>query len=155
MVHAHRMLHTEGYKYTQLRLCNTHCFPTATMVARTCLNVTSYVHYLSCLNTNLLCVSLIIGTENKKIVRTICCATVFLAPVHFINKKVYSWKLIFVAWSIMSCTGWSKSLCVPDICIVIIRCSETFWSPCTSGSGSPPPSTNTLLCVNCIVQNVK
>jgi hypothetical protein len=27
------------------------------------------------------------------------------------------------------CTRWSKSLCVPDICIVIISCTETFWSP--------------------------
>jgi hypothetical protein len=30
-----------------LRLCNTHCFSTATMVARTRLNVTLYVHCLS------------------------------------------------------------------------------------------------------------
>jgi len=27
-------------------------------------------------------------------------------------------------------TGWSKSLSAPDGCIVIIRCTETFWSPC-------------------------
>jgi len=27
-------------------------------------------------------------------------------------------------------TGWSKSLCAPDHCIVIFRCTETFWSPC-------------------------
>ena len=33
-----------------LRICNTHCFSTATMVARTRLNVTSYVHCLSCYN---------------------------------------------------------------------------------------------------------
>jgi len=32
-----------------LRLCNTHCFSTATMVARRRLNVTLYVHCLSCL----------------------------------------------------------------------------------------------------------
>ena len=31
-----------------LRLCNTHCFSTAAMVALTCLNVTFYVHWLSC-----------------------------------------------------------------------------------------------------------
>ena len=29
-----------------LRLCNIHCFPTATMVARTRLNVTLYVYFL-------------------------------------------------------------------------------------------------------------
>ena len=27
-------------------------------------------------------------------------------------------------------TGWSKSLCAPDDCIVIVRCTDTFWSPC-------------------------
>ena len=25
-------------------------------------------------------------------------------------------------------TGWSKSLCAPDDCTVIVRCTETFWS---------------------------
>jgi len=29
-------------------------------------------------------------------------------------------------------TGWSKSLCAPDDYSTIIRCTETFWSPCTS-----------------------
>jgi hypothetical protein len=37
------VLDTYGYKYTH-RLCNTHCFSTATMVARTRLDVTLYVH---------------------------------------------------------------------------------------------------------------
>jgi len=46
MAHAHCMLDTLGCQYT-LRLCNTHCFPTATMVVRTRLNVTLCVHYLS------------------------------------------------------------------------------------------------------------
>jgi hypothetical protein len=46
MAHAHCMLDTEGNKYT-LRLCNTHCFSTATMVARMRLSVTIYVHCLS------------------------------------------------------------------------------------------------------------
>ena len=32
-----------------LRICNTHCFSTATMVVRTRLDVTLYVHCLSCL----------------------------------------------------------------------------------------------------------
>jgi len=48
MAHAHCMLDTQGYKNT-LRLCNAHCFSTATMVARTCLNVRLHVrvHCLS------------------------------------------------------------------------------------------------------------
>jgi len=41
------MLGTQGCKYTH-RLCNTHCFSTVTMGARTRLNVTLYVHRLSC-----------------------------------------------------------------------------------------------------------
>jgi len=28
-------------------------------------------------------------------------------------------------------TGWSKNLCAPDDNIVIIMCTETFWSPCS------------------------
>jgi len=46
VAHAHFMLDNAGYKYTH-RLCNTHCFSTAIMVARTCLCVRLHVHYLS------------------------------------------------------------------------------------------------------------
>jgi len=46
MAHAHCMLHNPDYKYT-FRLCNTHCFSTATMVAQTRLNVTLYVQYIA------------------------------------------------------------------------------------------------------------
>jgi hypothetical protein len=45
MAHAHCMLD----KHT-LTICNTYWFSTATMVARTPLNVPLYVHYLSCYN---------------------------------------------------------------------------------------------------------
>jgi hypothetical protein len=37
---------TEGHKYT-VRICNTICFSTSTVVLRTRLNVTVYVHCLS------------------------------------------------------------------------------------------------------------
>jgi len=47
IVHAHCMLDAYGYKHT-LRIYNTYCFSTATMVVRTCLNVTSYILCLSC-----------------------------------------------------------------------------------------------------------
>jgi len=40
------MLDTQGYKLTP-RICNTYCFPTTTMVARTRLNATLYLHCLS------------------------------------------------------------------------------------------------------------
>jgi len=36
-----------GLQISKLRLCNTHCFPTTTMVVRTCPNVTLYIHWLS------------------------------------------------------------------------------------------------------------
>jgi len=28
------------------------------------------------------------------------------------------------------CTWWSKILCAPDDYNTIVRCKETFWSPC-------------------------
>jgi len=47
MAHALCMMNILGYKHT-LRICDTYCFSTATMVARTSLKVTLYVHFLSC-----------------------------------------------------------------------------------------------------------
>ena len=49
MAHAHCALDTQGYKHTFV-LCNTYCFSTATMAARTRLTVTLYVQCLSCYN---------------------------------------------------------------------------------------------------------
>jgi len=46
MAHARCMLDTKGYKYTY-RLCNIHCFRTATMVALTC-SMLRYM-YIACL----------------------------------------------------------------------------------------------------------
>ena len=46
--HAFFMLDTYGYKHT-LRICNTHSFSTATLVARKHLTVTLYAQCLSCL----------------------------------------------------------------------------------------------------------
>ena len=50
MEHAHFMPDTKGYKHT-LRICNTYCFSTATVVTRKRLNVTLYVHCLYCVYT--------------------------------------------------------------------------------------------------------
>jgi len=50
MAHAHFMPDTKGYKHT-LRICNTYCFSTATLVTRKRLNVTLYVHCLYCVCT--------------------------------------------------------------------------------------------------------
>ena len=42
------MLYTKGYSH-EFRICNTYCFFSATTVARTRLNVTLYLHCVSCL----------------------------------------------------------------------------------------------------------
>jgi len=46
MAHAHCTVGNSGHKDT-LRICNTYCFSTATVVARPSLNVTLYVHCLA------------------------------------------------------------------------------------------------------------
>jgi len=38
---------------------------------------------------------------------------------------------MFLIFNILN-TWWSKSLCAPDDYSTIIRCTETFWSPCRS-----------------------
>jgi hypothetical protein len=52
MTHTLFTLYTWGYNHT-LRIYNTYCVSTATVVAETRLNVTLYVHCLSCLWLNL------------------------------------------------------------------------------------------------------
>ena len=47
MAHALWMQDTSGYKHT-LRICNTYCFCTTTMVARTRLIVRLYLHFPFC-----------------------------------------------------------------------------------------------------------
>ena len=42
-----RLLHDGCYKHT-FRICNTHCFSTATLVVKKHLNLMSYVYCLSC-----------------------------------------------------------------------------------------------------------
>ena len=47
MAHAHYVLDSYDQRY-KLRICNTYCFSTATIFARTRLNITSYIYRLSC-----------------------------------------------------------------------------------------------------------
>jgi len=54
VAHTHFMLDTQGYKHI-LRMCSDFCFCTPTMVARTRLSVTLYVHCLSCYNRDGVC----------------------------------------------------------------------------------------------------
>jgi len=48
MAHAHCMLDTWGNKHTH-EICNIDYFSTATIFARTCLNITLYSTYTACL----------------------------------------------------------------------------------------------------------
>jgi len=57
MTHARCILDTQGYKH-KLTICNTYRFSTATVVARTYLNITSFVHCWSCLFWSTKCVDL-------------------------------------------------------------------------------------------------
>jgi hypothetical protein len=43
---------------------------------------------------------------------------------------IYIYVCVCVCVYVCVYTGWSKSFCVPDNLMVIIRCTETFWSPC-------------------------
>jgi len=54
MEQAHCMLDIKLQTHT-LRICSTYCHYTATMVARTLLNITLHVHCLSCLILAILC----------------------------------------------------------------------------------------------------
>jgi len=49
MAHAHCMLYTQGHTHTHtLRICDTCCLSTATMVERKRLDITLYLCFLSC-----------------------------------------------------------------------------------------------------------
>jgi len=62
VAHAHCMLYTKSYKHT-LTKCNTYCFSTARTVARTRLDITFYVHCLSCYVNNRILLILLIKTK--------------------------------------------------------------------------------------------
>jgi len=49
LAHAHCLLDTQDYRNT-LRICNTYCLSTATMVARTRLSVMLHVQYIASLD---------------------------------------------------------------------------------------------------------
>ena len=53
MAREHCMLDILGYRYTH-RICNTYCFATAGIVARTPFSVTLCLHYLSSFNLHVL-----------------------------------------------------------------------------------------------------
>jgi hypothetical protein len=54
MAHAHCVLDTQDHRHT-LTVCNTHWFSIATMVTRTRLIVTLYVHWLYCYEIRMMC----------------------------------------------------------------------------------------------------
>ena len=68
MAHAHCLLDNYGYIYT-LGICNTYWFPTATVVTRTHLSVTIYVHSLSCYKRVRVCLLRGTRTESSNIIQ--------------------------------------------------------------------------------------
>jgi len=62
------MLDIQGYKHTRI-ICNTYCFSTATVVARTRLNINIYVHCLSSYDT--------IGVDVSSIYEFIACLQIW------------------------------------------------------------------------------
>jgi hypothetical protein len=70
LAQPHCMLGTLGYIYT-LKACHTCCFSTATVVARTRLNITLYVRRLSCFFEN--CCWLRCCTSQLELLLVACC----------------------------------------------------------------------------------
>ena len=64
MANAHCMLDTQSHKYT-LKICNTYCFSTTTLVAQTRLNVMLYTHCLSCFSQCLASTLSFVSFENS------------------------------------------------------------------------------------------
>jgi len=76
MAHVFCILDTYGYKCT-LTICNTHCFSTTTMVARTHDNVTLYVRtYIACPVSDgayhVTCLSLLLRHRNMSVTVVKC-----------------------------------------------------------------------------------
>ena len=65
---------------TRTQMCNTYCFSTATMVSLKCLNVTLYVHCLSCYVINMV--------AEFYIYRNLCCTKLFWS-----TNKMFFWNL--------------------------------------------------------------
>ena len=65
MAHAQCMLDNHGYRQT-LRICNTYCFCTVTVVTRTPLIVTLCVHCLSCVFHDALSQNVDLGSVCKE-----------------------------------------------------------------------------------------
>jgi len=79
--HAHYMLDTLRHIH-KLRICNTHCCSTATVVARTRINITLSIHFLYCLHQSLFSVHFcalknsifsLMGRNNRSSIREIKC----------------------------------------------------------------------------------
>jgi hypothetical protein len=74
MAHAHCMLDTQIYKHA-LGICNIYCFPTTIIIERKRLNLTSYVHCLSCTFLKFYWFSLSLSFHQYSIIILIWCCT--------------------------------------------------------------------------------
>jgi hypothetical protein len=53
-----------------------------------------------------------------------------LVSLSFIHSLIFNFLATCIC-CFLSSTGWSKILCAPDDYNTIVRCTETFWWPCT------------------------
>jgi len=102
-----------------LRLCNTDCFSTATVVARTPLNVTLYVHCLSCLVSEQLSMTLHPNV------------TIILLSVLFpsVSPHEYAWQFIVASCFSLGQLWRSVLLGRWSITTFCVSCSCMAWQP--------------------------
>jgi hypothetical protein len=58
------------------------------------------------------------STTTRTVKKILTCFSSFITRINSLSTLLHG------------CTVWSKSLCVPYVCTVIIRCTETFRSAC-------------------------
>ena len=100
----------KGHRHT-LGMYNTYCFSTATIVARTPLSVTLYVHWLSCCSVQ--CTTLIVSTSNGFLSQCIW---------NFVN-KVVARCVVSYGCSPIAHVGYSR-LCLIHPCCPVFQQEE-------------------------------
>ena len=131
---------SQGYK-NKLRIYNTHCFSTATIVPRTPLNVTLYVHCLSCLRKNLriACYQFrLVHCFRKKNLKSTSLKTGFLEPRILTNFSIFCSFLLTLSFRvdvgtshISEARSKRSSLFLNDVIaliVVLILCVLFLWT---------------------------
>ena len=104
-----------------LRICNTYCLPTATMVTRTRLNILLYVHWLSCCTVRIRNMATVRSWQfvtelkwvniltNKCISETILCIIKYILYINYTYIDIilfYIYIYINIYWTVHHCNSW-------------------------------------------------